>query len=95
MCARARVSGTRTILHMIGAELESTAATMGAKGAAGLDSAVTTMDAVGAVARPLLRAERVAVFETVATMLTPPICKQVNIEICVIVIVFVFPILRL
>jgi hypothetical protein len=75
------VSGARTILHMVGAELESAAATMGAEGATGLGAAVTTMDAEGAVARPLLRAERAAVLETVATMLTPPICKQVIIAI--------------
>ena len=72
------------------AELETAAATMGAEGATGLGAVVTTMVAEGAVARPLLRAERAAELETVATMLTPPICKRVNIEICVIVIVIVF-----
>ena len=44
-------------MHMVGAELESAAATMGAKGASGLGAAVTTMDAEGAVARPLVRAD--------------------------------------
>jgi hypothetical protein len=63
------------------AELEAAAATMGAEGTTGLGAAVTTMDAEGAVARLLLRAERAAVLETVATMLTPPICKQVIIAI--------------
>ena len=89
------MSGARTILHMVGAELESAAATMGAEGATGHGAAVTTMVAEGAVARPLMRAERAAELETVATMLTPPICKQVNIAICVSLIVFVFVILRL
>ncbi len=77
------------------AELETAAATMGAEGATGLGAAVTTMDAERTVARPRLRAERAAELETVPTMLTPPICKQVTTEICVIVIVFVFVMMRL
>ena len=89
------MSGARTILHLIGAELETAAATMGAEEATWLGAVVTTMVAEGAVARSILRAERAAELDTVATMRSPPICKQVNIAICVIVIVFVFVMMRL